>query len=128
MRNQIQVNVYRNQEFIGHFATIRDASKSCGDSQTLIANYMRNKKVTRRGYFYTQETLTKEQLKEIMPMSNEHSDDIQRGDFFLEKSSEGRKAQLETYICTHLQSYWSRLPKQLAKAHRKFIKALLESI
>ena len=127
------LEVYKNGKYLGHFHMVVDAARFTGEHPQTITRYLdktTKHTISRKGYLYTEKLLTKEEIDELMPTTHKNLETTadEQGDFYLERDRQKRKKQLETYICTHLHSYWESLPKEMAKLDRQLLKALLDSI
>lgn len=48
--------------------------------------------------------------------------------FFLERSKEGRKEQLRTFILLKLQERWNKIPKTQASLEKLFVREIIDSL
>lgn len=150
MRQKRQVNVYRNHEFIGHFNSINEASDKTKENTATIRNILEGKQqITRKGYVYTDEPLTEEEIQS-MPTIKEK--EIKEGKRFNNdckklfngfdyevpcsnhqvtyqaRSKEQRIKDFKYFLYQKLYTHWNSIPKAAVNLEKIFIDEFLSSI
>lgn len=135
--------VYKNRKLIGQFNSIADAANHTKDTKTSAALIIYGKsKMSKRGYIYSRVPLSEEEIQKL-PLYERHNNDCKeqlspkqvitvdctdRQVFFLERSREGRKKQLEQFITNHLEYRWMTCNQKVAKLEQRFVRELLDSL
>lgn len=134
MKQPRPCEVYKDGEHIGHFDRLIDAALATGDNTSTIRLILEGKsKVSRKGYFYSDKPMTKEELENI-PQNEEtnrrkpYESNAEDCEFYIEHSKEGKKQQLKQYIASHLNSYWMQIPKKQAQLEIRFLRQLINAI
>jgi hypothetical protein len=150
MKKPIPCYAYKDRELVGHYESLLEAHLATGDNQQSIRWVIDGKRqMTRKGYSYTTEPLTEEQIKklpikekkekEYKPRFNSQCKEIignlelevpcsDHQIFFIERSAQGRKNQLRQFIHSHMRERWMTVPQKVYLMESKFVDTLLDSL
>lgn len=144
MRPKRPVNVYRNHEFIGHFNSINEASDKTKENSATIRNILEGKQqITRKGYVYTDEPLTEEEIqsmpiKEGKRFNNDCKKLFNGFDYevpcsnhqvtYQARSKEQRIKDFKYFIYQKLYTHWNSIPKAAVNLERIYIDEFLDSL
>jgi hypothetical protein len=148
MKPKRAVNVYRNHEFIGHFNSINEASDQTKENATTIRNILEGKQeISRRGYVYTDEPLTEEEMqsmptqketKQKKRFNNDCKQIIGNYDYevpcanhqvtYQARSKEQRIKDFKFFLYKKLDMHWQMIPKAAVNLEKVFINDFLDSI
>ena len=122
MRVKRPVHAYKENQYLGHFESLADASRYTKDTPNAILDVIQGKrKLTRKGYHYTQTKLTEEEINDIQTVNNEQLT-------YQPRSKEERIKQFKFFLYQKLDSHWQKLPKQMVNLEKIFIDEFLDSI
>lgn len=141
---------YKNNELVGFFNSLGEASDKTKENVTTIRNILEGKQeISRRGYVYTDEPLTEEEMqsmptkkeKEIKQEKRFNQDCKQIiGNYDYEvdcathrvtyqaRSKEQRIKDFKYFLYQKLDSHWQKLPKAAVNLEKIFINEFLDSI
>ena len=142
-----KVWVYKNYQLVKECKSLTEAAASTLESIATVRLYLDQPKATRRGYVFTSEPLTPEEMQH-MPIKEENKQEeransnckVELGNlelevecsnhqvFFLERSKEARKAQLREFIYTKLHTYWLTVPQSVSLLDKRFLQEILDSL
>lgn len=148
MRPKRPVNVYRNHEFIGHFNSINEASDKTKENTATIRNILEGKQqISRRGYVYTDEPLTdeeiqsmptKKEIKEGKRFNNDCKKLFNGFDYevpcsdhqvtYQARNKQERIKQFKFFIYQKLQRHWDSIPKAAVNLEKVYINEFLDSL
>lgn len=146
-KKPIKVWAYRNYQLVKECKSLTEAAASTLESIATVRLYLDQPKATRKGYVFTSEPLTQEEMqhmpvkeeKKYEPRANSNCK-VQLGNlelevecsdhqvFFLERSKEARKAQLRQFIYTKLHTYWLTVPQSVSLLDKRFLQEILDSL
>lgn len=115
------------------------ASNYTNESVPIMRRSLELKKPTKRGYLYSDNQLTQKEIDEIYShvtprkkcnveqntKQNHPSEDL---GFYIPTTKEDKKLLLKQYIAAKLQDHFLKLPLNMAKMERRFIRNLIDSI
>ena len=139
---------YKNHELVGFFNSINEASDQTNENATTIRNVLEGKQtISRKGYVYTDEPLTEEEMqsmptikeKEYKPRFNGDCKQIINGyDYevpcanhyvtYQARSKEQRIKDFKYFLYKKLQMHWDMIPKAQANLEKVYINEFLETI
>ena len=143
MRPKRQVNVYRNHEFIGHFNSINEASDKTKENTATIRNILEGKQqITRKGYVYTDEPLTDEEIQSMPTIKEKETKQEKRFNedckklfngfdyevpcsnhqvTYQARSKEQRIKDFKYFLYQKLYTHWNSIPKAAVNLEKIFI-------
>ncbi len=122
MRPKRPVHVYNENQYLGHFESLADASRYTKDTPNAILDVIQGKrKLTRKGYHYTQTKLTEEEINDIQTVNNEQLT-------YQARSKEQRIKDFKFFLYQKLYTHWQKLPKAAVNLERTYIQEFLDSI
>lgn len=152
MKPKKSVYLYQDQEFLGFFQSITEASKYTKESPNVILDVLEGKRqITRKGFHYSTKELTEEERnklpikkilkkdKEYKPRYNAECKEISNG-FEYEvscadhnvtyqaRNKEERIKQFKYFLYSKLHSHWLTVPKQISNLEKIYINEFLESL
>lgn len=139
---------YKNNELVGFFNSLGEASDKTKENTTTIRNILEGKQeISRRGYVYTDEPLTEEEMqsmpiiKEIKQEKRFNQDCKQIiGNYDYEvpcanhqvtyqaRSKEQRIKQFKFFLYQKLQMHWQLIPKAAVNLEKVYINEFLDSL
>ena len=150
MRPKRPVNVYRNHEFIGHFNSINEASDKTKENTATIRNILEGKQqITRKGYVFTDEPLTEEEIQSMPTIKEKKTKEGKRFNkdckklfngfdyevpcnnhqvTFQARSKEQRIKDFKYFLYQKLYTHWNSIPKAAVNLERIYINEFLDSI
>lgn len=146
-KKPIKVWVYKDFQLVKECKSLTEAAASTLESIATVRLYLDQPKATRRGYVFTSEALTQDEM-EHMPIKEEKKQEpransnckVELGNlelevacsdhqvFHLERSKEARKAQLRQFIYTKLYNHWMIVPQNIALLEKRFVQEILDSL
>lgn len=122
MRVKRPVHVYNKNQYLGHFESLADASRYTKDTPNAILDVIQGKrKLTRKGYHYTQTKLTEEEINDIQTVNNEQLT-------FQARSKEQRIKDFKFFLYKKLDKRWQTIPKQMVNLEKQYIQEFLDTI
>ena len=150
MRPKRPVNVYRNHEFIGHFNSINEASDKTKENSATIRNILEGKQqITRKGYVYTDEPLTDEEIQSMPTKKEKETKEGKRFNndckklfngfdyevpcsnhqvTYQARSKEQRIKDFKYFLYQKLYTHWLTIPKAAVNLERIYIQEFLDSV
>ena len=150
MRPKRACYAYKNHELVGFFNSINEASDKTKENTATIRNILEGKQqITRKGYVYTDEPLTEEEIQS-MPTIKEK--EIKEGKRFNNdckklfngfdyevpcsnhqvtyqaRSKEQRIKDFKYFLYQKLDSHWQKLPKAAKNLEIVYINEFLDSL
>lgn len=139
---------YKNNELVGFFNSLGEASDKTKENVTTIRNILEGKQeISRKGYVYTDEPLTEEEMqsmptkKEIKQEKRFNQDCKQIiGNYDYEvpcanhqvtyqaRSKEQRIKQFKFFLYQKLQMHWQMIPKAAVNLEKVYINEFLDSL
>lgn len=122
MRVKRPVHAYKENQYLGHFESLADASRYTKDTPNAILDVIQGKrKLTRKGYHYTQTKLTEEEINDIQTVNNEQLT-------FQARNKEQRIKDFKFFLYRKLDKRWQTIPKAAVNLERTYIQEFLDSI
>lgn len=122
MRPKKPVHVYKENQYLGHFESLADASRYTKDTPNAILDVIQGKrKLTRKGYHYNQTKLTEEEINNIQTVNNEQLT-------FQARNKEQRIKDFKYFLYRKLDKRWQTIPKQMANLEKQYIQEFLDTI
>lgn len=150
MRPKRPVNVYRNHEFIGHFNSINEASDKTKENAATIRNILEGRQqITRKGYVFTDEPLTDEEIQSMPTIKEKKTKEGKRFNkdckklfngfdyevpcnnhqvTYQARSKEQRIKDFKFFLYQKLYTHWNSIPKAAVNLERIYINEFLDSI
>lgn len=152
MKEKRPVYVYKDNEYIGHFASMTEASKYTKECGNVIGDVLEGKrKLTRKGFHYTEKELTQEEInklpkrkelkkdKEYTPRYNSECKQISNGFeysvscadhrvTYQARSKEERIKQFKYFLFNKLYTHWLTVPKAQVNLEKVYINEFLDSL
>lgn len=148
MRPKRPVNVYRNHEFIGHFNSINEASDKTKENSITIRNILEGKQqISRKGYVYTDEPLTEEEMQSMPTRKEKEIKQRFNGDCkkiignynyevpsanhqvtYQARSKEQRIKDFKFFLYQKLDSHWDSIPKAAVNLEKVYINEFLDTL
>lgn len=139
---------YKNHELVGFFNSLGEASDKTKENVTTIRNILEGKQeISRRGYVYTDEPLTEEEMqsmptkKEIKQEKRFNNDCKQLFNgydyevpcnnhqvTYQARSKEQRIKDFKFFLYQKLQMHWDMIPKAQTNLEKVYINEFLNSI
>lgn len=141
---------YKNHELVGFFNSINEASDKTKENTATIRNILEGKQqITRKGYVYTDEPLTEEEIQS-MPTIKEK--EIKEGKRFNKdckklfngfdyevpcnnhqvtyqaRSKEQRIKDFKFFLYQKLYTHWNSIPKAAVNLEKVYINEFLDSL
>lgn len=122
MKEKRPVHAYKENQYLGHFESLADASRYTKDSPNAILDVIQGKrKLTRKGYHYSQTKLTEEEINDIQTVNNKQLT-------YQARSKEQRIKDFKFFLYNKLNTHWQTISKPMANLERIYIEEFLESI
>lgn len=150
MRPKRACYAYKNHELVGFFNSLLEASQKTKDNVTTIRNILEGKQeISRKGYVYTDEPLTEE---EIQSMPTKKEKETKQGKRFNKdckklfngfdyevpcsnhqvtyqaRSKEQRIKDFKYFLYQKLDMHWQLIPKAAVNLERIYIQEFLDSL
>ena len=139
---------YKNNELVGFFNSLGEASDKTKENTTTIRNILEGKQeISRRGYVYTDEPLTEEEIqsmptkKEIKQEKRFNNDCKQLFNgydyevpcnnhqvTYQARSKEQRIKDFKFFLYQKLQMHWDMIPKAQTNLEKVYINEFLDSL
>ena len=141
---------YKNHELVGFFNSLLEASQKTKDNVTTVRNILEGKQeISRKGYVYTDEPLTEEEIQS-MPTIKEK--EIKEGKRFNNdckklfngfdyevpcsnhqvtyqaRSKEQRIKDFKFFLYQKLYTHWNSIPKAAVNLEKVYINEFLDSL
>lgn len=139
---------YKNNELVGFFNSLGEASQKTKDNVTTVRNILEgNQEISRRGYVYTDEPLTEEEIQS-MPTKKETKQEKRFNNdckqlfngfdyevpcnnhqvTYQARNKQERIKQFKFFIYQKLQRHWDSIPKAAKNLEIVYINEFLDSI
>lgn len=139
---------YKNHELVGFFNSLLEASQKTKDNVTTVRNILEGKQeISRRGYVYTDEPLTEEEMQS-MPTKKETKQEKRFNNdckklfngfdyevpcnnhqvTYQARSKEQRIKDFKYFLYQKLQMHWDMIPKAAANLEKVYINEFLDSL
>lgn len=139
---------YKNNELVGFFNSLGEASDKTKENVTTIRNILEGiQQISRRGYVYTDEPLTEEEMQSMPTRTQKEIKQRFNGDCkkiignydyevpcnnhqvtYQPRSKEQRIKQFKFFIYQKLQRHWDSIPKAAVNLEKVYINEFLNSI
>jgi hypothetical protein len=139
---------YKNHELVGFFNSLGEASDKTKENVTTIRNILEGiQQISRRGYVYTDEPLTEEEMQSMPTRTEKEIKQRFNGDCkkiignydyevpcanhqvtYQARSKEQRIKQFKFFIYQKLQRHWDSIPKAAVNLEKVYINEFLNSI
>lgn len=150
MKQKRPCYAYKNHELVGFFKSLGEASQKTKDNVTTIRNVLEGKQqISRKGYVYTDEPLTEEEIqsmptkkekviKQEKRFNNDCKQIINGYDYEVDcathqvtyqaRSKEQRIKDFKYFLYKKLYTHWLTIPKAAVNLEKIFIDEFLSSI
>ena len=150
MRPKRACYAYKNHELVGFFNSINEASDKTKENTATIRNILEGKQqITRKGYVYTDEPLTEQEIQSMPTIKEKEikerkrfNDDCKKlfNGFDYEvpcsnhqvtyqaRSKEQRIKDFKFFLYQKLDSHWQKLPKAAKNLEIVYINEFLDSL
>lgn len=139
---------YKNNELVGFFNSLLEASQKTKDNVTTIRNILEGRQqITRKGYVYTDEPLTEEEMQSMPTPKETKQEKRFNGDCkklfngfdyevpcsnhqvtYQARSKEQRIKDFKYFLYQKLDMHWQMIPKAAVNLEKIFIDEFLSSI
>lgn len=150
MRPKRACYAYKNHELVGFFNSINEASDKTKENTATIRNILEGKQqITRKGYVYTDEPLTEEEIQSMPTIKEKKTKEGKRFNndckklfngfdyevpcnnhqvTYQARSKEQRIKDFKFFLYQKLYTHWNSIPKAQVNLEKIFIDEFLDSI
>lgn len=150
MRPKRACYAYKNHELVGFFNSINEASDKTKENTATIRNILEGKQeITRRGYVYTDEPLSEQEMQsmptikeKVIKQEKRFNKDCKKlfngFDYevpcsnhqvtYLARSKEQRIKDFKYFLYQKLYTHWNSIPKAAVNLEKVYINEFLDSL
>jgi len=150
MRQKRACYAYKNHELVGFFNSINEASDKTKENTATIRNILEGKQqITRKGYVYTDEPLTEEEIQSMPTIKEKETKQEKRFNndckklfngfdyevpcsnhqvTYQARSKEQRIKDFKYFLYQKLYTHWNSIPKAAVNLERIYIQEFLDSL
>lgn len=150
MRKPRPCYAYKNHELVGFFNSINEASDKTKENTATIRNILEGKQqITRKGYVYTDEPLTDEEIQSMPTIKEKKTKEGKRFNkdckklfngfdyevpcsnhqvTYQARSKEQRIKDFKYFLYQKLYTHWNSIPKAAVNLEKVYINEFLDSL